>query len=71
MNMTRKTINVEGFDAVQLSSDAGFDKWLSRKEVAALFNEDGVEIIDFDTLVDGGKYSCTFGPPPQQENDGK
>ena len=57
-----KKITVHGVGGVKLSSDAEFDKWLSKKGVECLLDHDGDEVVGFASLVDGGTY--TLGPQP-------
>ena len=57
-------ITVEGV-GVKLGSDAALDKWLDRKGIRCLLDGDGDEIVDIESLVDGGTY--TLGPPIQQQ----
>ena len=66
--MTPKKIIVDGVGGVKLSSDAALDKWLEKKGVDCVFDaEDGYQVVDFESLVDGGKYTVT--PPRQQEHE--
>jgi len=58
-------IAVEGVGGVKLSHNAALDKWLENKKVQCLIDSDGDEVVDFDSLVDGGTY--TLGPPPQSQ----
>eukprot|EP00339_Tiarina_fusa_P003020 CAMPEP_0117010082 /NCGR_PEP_ID=MMETSP0472-20121206/8983_1 /TAXON_ID=693140 ORGANISM="Tiarina fusus, Strain LIS" /NCGR_SAMPLE_ID=MMETSP0472 /ASSEMBLY_ACC=CAM_ASM_000603 /LENGTH=304 /DNA_ID=CAMNT_0004712537 /DNA_START=75 /DNA_END=989 /DNA_ORIENTATION=+ len=59
-------ITVEGVGGVKLSTDAALDKWLENKKVQCLIDSDGDEVVDFDSVVDGGTY--TLGPPQQQRD---
>ena len=49
----------------RLSNEDGYRNLLSEFRVAFLKDDDGVEIEDFESLVDGGKY--TLGSPQQQK----
>ena len=70
MEPTTTKITVEGVGGVKLSTDAGLVRWLSRKGVDCLRDSDGDEVVDFESLEDGGRY--TLGPPKQQQQqDGK
>lgn len=61
-----KEITVEGFDdTIILSSDAGFDRLLQNEGVKCLKNNKGSQVVDFESLVDGGTYE--LGPPQQQQ----
>ena len=55
--MTPIRITVEGVGGVKLSTDAALDKWLGKKKVKCLIDSDGDEVVDFDSLVDGGEYT--------------
>lgn len=58
--MTTKKITVDTVGGVKLSTDAGLDKWLENKKVQCLIDSEGDEVVDFDSLVHGGKYK--LGP---------
>lgn len=58
-------IIVESVGGVKLSTDAALDKWLENKKVQCLIDSDGDEVVDFDSLVDGGTY--TLGPPQHKQ----
>lgn len=49
----------------RLSNEHGYRNLISGFGVACLKDGDGVELEDFESLVDDGKY--TLGPPPQQQ----
>ena len=56
-------ITVEGVGGVRLSNDAELERWLGKKGVECLINEEGDEVVGFASLAAGGKY--TLGPPQQ------
>ena len=64
MSPTKK-ITVEGVGGVKLSSDAALDKWLGNKGVECLLDEEGDEVVDFESLVHDRTY--TLGPPLMQQ----
>ena len=53
-------IIVDGIGGVKLVSEQGYEKWLKKNQRMCLLDSDGDQ-IDFESLVDGGKY--TLGPP--------
>lgn len=59
----RKEINTEGVGGVELSSDAGCVRWLQNKGVQCVKNNKGSEVVDFESLVDGGTHK--LGPHTQ------
>jgi hypothetical protein len=67
--MVPKTITVIdttcGESKEMLGSQNGYTMLLSRLGVAFVVNSEGVRVNDFESLVDGGKY--TLGPPLQQQ----
>ena len=62
--MAPKKITVEGV-GVKLGHEAALDKWLKGKGHRCLLDSDGYEVVDFESLVDGGTY--TLGPLVQQQ----
>ena len=58
---TRKIrIIVKGVGGVKLSNDAELDKWLGIQSVACLLDDDGDQVLGFQSLAPGGTY--TLGP---------
>ena len=63
--MATKRITVNGVGGIKLSNDAEFDKWLGMQSVACLLDNDGDQILGFQSLVTGGTY--TLGPPVKKQ----
>ena len=53
-------ITVEGVGGVKLSTDAGFDKLLTRYGVNSLLDIDGDQIVGFESLIESGTYSTRW-----------
>ena len=63
--MATKRITVNGVGGIKLSNDAEFDKWLGMQSVACLLDNDGDQVLGFQSLVTGGTY--TLGPPVNKQ----
>jgi len=58
---TRKIrIIVKGVGGVKLASEEGYHNWLKRQGVVCLLDNDGDQVVDFQSLAPGGTY--TLGP---------
>lgn len=63
--MATKRITVNGVGGIKLSNDAEFNKWLGMQSVACLLDDDGDQVLGFQSLVTGGTY--TLGPPVKKQ----
>jgi len=69
--METKTITVDGMGRVKLSNDAGLDKWLRAVGIQCLLDDDGINIIQFELLEDGGKYRPQRHDAPEDDTKQK